>query len=179
MSLSQRVQDAVSLAVIAAFLGLVLFIFCGLAGCSAEHWAGLTKPVTRISYSPLWGFSVTNSKDVSVKLEDLTIDPETQVLTVARLSIQDMSSPVIAANVEQINAAANVQAMQREYVDSVMDGLSNILIAGGEAVVPGLQVLSDTVRASRVRASGTPWGDLEGRLGSEPPTNAPAAPDDE
>jgi hypothetical protein len=78
-------------------MGLVFWSGCGVEGLHNAN------PATRIS-ADAGGFTFSNNKDVSVKLEEGSYDPATKMLVLKNLEIVDSASTVRNANVNQIDA---------------------------------------------------------------------------
>jgi hypothetical protein len=83
--------------------------FALLPGCGVEGLHN-ANPATRISADG-GGFTFSNNKDVSVKLESGEYDPVTKKLVLKNLEITDSASTVRNANVNQIDAMGREAVM--------------------------------------------------------------------
>ena len=103
-------------------------------GCSASWWAGKDSPYTRLKLNPVTRtVDLYNSKDVDSEISDLTFvaayggrPPE---MHLGRWKLSDTASTVREANATQINALAQVQAMQIDYLRAAGDSFNNALSA--------------------------------------------------
>ena len=108
----------------------LLFTLGGLVGC------GVAEPTTEIKYSPVWGFSLTNSKDVVAGVKKATFNAETKEFTVEDLHVSDNASSVRLANVEQLKL---VNEQIRIHGENIAQSLG-LITAMAEKVIPGFQV---------------------------------------
>ena len=100
------------------FLILLAWLFgAGVLGCAS--------PRTTLQAGPFGSyFKFHNSKDVSVQMENVEVDPDTKRTKIGKMSIEDMASPVRLANVEQIRAGYEGAAtLFPQMLNSVMTAL--------------------------------------------------------
>jgi len=104
-------------AVVAAALGLGSCI----TGCA------MITPHTQVGFDPV-SRTVTfyDSKDNSIIVKNMTYDPEGG-FTLEELTIDNKSTPVIEANVQQMLAFVEQQKAANEGIIAFMGGLANIV----------------------------------------------------
>lgn len=74
-----------------------------LTGCAYAN------PRTEVGYSPIWGFKLHNSKDVSIKASKIEADSKNGIWKCDSLEIIDNASKVREANVLQMQAFVEQQ----------------------------------------------------------------------
>ena len=115
---------------VAVLAGLALL---GLTGCSAKWWTGVDNPVTKFRLNPLTKtVEYENSKDVDVEVENLKVDPQSKRVELGKLTLVSNSSDVRKANVGQIEAVAEAQRVQVQYLAQAGQNLTNALDKVGE-----------------------------------------------
>ena len=107
------------------YLALLLASGC-LTGC------GVANPRTEISYGP-FGFSLHNSKDVTIRVKKAGFNAETKDFEVEDLEVFDDASSVRIANVEQLKLVNEQIRIHGENIAQSLGLITGLL----EKVVPG------------------------------------------
>jgi uncharacterized protein (UPF0254 family) len=96
-----------------------------LAGC--RSMMGMDSPETVFTINPLTKtMSYRNSKDMSVEMEDVEIDPASKKMSLGRLSITSDASTVRNANVGQMQQAVAWQAQVGANFSAILARLESI-----------------------------------------------------
>lgn len=136
-----------------ALLAILAPLFA-LPGCTA-----FSSPETRIRYDS-WGFELTNSKDVSVKVQGAKYDPTTHAFSVDSLEFADTASEVRLANVQQMMAYNEQLRTHGENIAKIANAVNQL----AATVMPFASPMA-TPPSGPTNIT-TPWG--SGSVGSTP-----------
>lgn len=129
----RRLRFLLHTSVLLAVLAPLLLVLT--TGCSATYWAGKTEMHTAVTLDvPKRTIEIYNSKDTSLEVEDLKWS-ENEGFSLGHLSMTDIASTPITAEVERIRAVAEAQLTQAQYLSNMGGVISSVVTAVGEMAV--------------------------------------------
>lgn len=92
-------------------------LLVAMSGC------GLVEPRTSVSYSPLWGLSVSNTKDTDVEVRNA----KWKDLEIEYLKLRDNASDVMTANVAQMAVIVEQMKVTGQNIKEGIAEFSNLI----------------------------------------------------